>query len=167
MYGGTDVENSFDTFGDPGPQDGSDLVDPVAPTEDLRDEYTAWKAANRKAAREADAYAARNRLDLPPDPDAHLIGPDPDCVRNPILSLSLADAGITAILWATGYALDYGWLKVDAFDENGRPAHQRGVTGVPGLYFLGLPWLSRRASPFIWGVWHDADYLAQHIAARR
>jgi putative flavoprotein involved in K+ transport len=38
---------------------------------------------------------------------------------------------------------------------------------VPGLYFLGLPWLSRRASPFIWGVWHDADYLAQHIAARR
>ena len=117
--------------------------------------------------READAYATVNNLDLPPDPDAHLIGPDPDCVRTPILELSLAEAGITAIIWATGFELDYGWLKVDAFDEKGRPAHQRGVTGVPGLYFLGLPWLSRRASPFIWGVWHDADYLAQHIAARR
>ncbi|MCA3441230.1 MAG: NAD(P)-binding domain-containing protein [Rhodobacter sp.] len=116
---------------------------------------------------EADAFVARNGLDLPPDPDAHLIGPDPDCLRNPILSLSLAGAGISAIIWATGYALDYGWVKVDAFDETGRPAHQRGVTDVPGLYFLGLPWLSRRASPFIWGVWHDADYLAQHIAARR
>jgi putative flavoprotein involved in K+ transport len=117
--------------------------------------------------READAYATANNLDLPLDPDAHLIGPDPDCVRTPIRELSLADAGITAIIWATGFELDYGWLKVDAFDEKGRPAHQRGVTGVPGLYFLGLPWLSRRASPFIWGVWHDADYLAQHIAARR
>jgi putative flavoprotein involved in K+ transport len=117
--------------------------------------------------READAYAARNNLDFPPDPDAHLIGPDPECVRNPILELSLADAGVSTIIWATGFELDYGWLKVDAFDEKGRPAHQRGVTAVPGLYFLGLPWLSRRASPFIWGVWHDADHLAQHIAARQ
>jgi putative flavoprotein involved in K+ transport len=40
------------------------------------------------------------------------------------------------------------------------------VTAVPGLYFLGLPWLSRRASPFIWGVWHDAAYLAEQIDAR-
>jgi putative flavoprotein involved in K+ transport len=88
-------------------------------------------------------------------------------VRNPILELSLADAGVSAIIWATGFELDYGWLKVDAFDEKGRPAHLRGVTAVPGLYFLGLPWLSRRASPFIWGVWHDADHLAQHIAARQ
>ena len=73
---------------------------------------------------------------------------------------------MTSIIWATGYALDYAWLKIDAFDDKGRPAHDRGVTGVPGLYFLGLPWLSRRASPFIWGVWHDASYLADHIAAR-
>jgi putative flavoprotein involved in K+ transport len=80
--------------------------------------------------------------------------------------LNLAEAGITSIIWATGYALDFGWLEVNAFDEKGRPAHERGVSTVPGLYFLGLPWLSRRASPFIWGVWHDADYVARHIAAR-
>ncbi|MDZ4312979.1 MAG: NAD(P)/FAD-dependent oxidoreductase [Cypionkella sp.] len=114
----------------------------------------------------ADAYAAAEGLDLPLEPEARLIGPDPDCVSNPILALDLQAAGVSSIIWATGFGLDYGWLKLDAFDEKGRPAHDRGVAGVPGLYFLGLPWLSRRASPFIWGVWHDADYLAEHIAGR-
>ncbi len=115
----------------------------------------------------ADAYVAQKGLDLPPEPLAHRIQPDPPCVTQPLSELNLAAAGVTTILWATGYALDLGWLQVDAFDEKGRPAHRRGVSGVPGLYFLGLPWLSRRASPFIWGVWHDADYLAGHIAAAR
>ena len=114
----------------------------------------------------ADAYAAAEGLDLPLEPEAREIGPDPDCVSNPITALDLKVAGISSIIWATGFGLDYGWLKVDAFDEKGRPAHDRGVAGVRGLYFLGLPWLSRRASPFIWGVWHDADYLAGHIAER-
>ncbi len=114
----------------------------------------------------ADAYAAAEGLDLPLEPEAREIGPDPECVSHPILALDLKAAGVTSIIWATGFGLDYGWLKLDAFDEKGRPAHDRGVAGVAGLYFLGLPWLSRRASPFIWGVWHDADYLAGHIAAR-
>lgn len=115
---------------------------------------------------QADAYAAAHGLDLPVEPAARISGPSPDCVTNPLQELDLAKAGVTAIVWATGFALDYGWLQVDAFDEKGRPAHERGVTAVPGLYFLGLPWLSRRASPFIWGVWHDAAYLAEQIDAR-
>jgi putative flavoprotein involved in K+ transport len=114
----------------------------------------------------ADVYAAREGLDLPEEPDARKIDPDPPCVSNSIRQLNLADVGVTSIVWATGYALDFGWLKVDAFDEKGRPAHRRGVSEVPGLYFLGLSWLSRRASAFIWGVWRDAEYLAAHIAAR-
>jgi putative flavoprotein involved in K+ transport len=114
----------------------------------------------------ADAHAAQNGLDLPEEPEARHFDPDPQCVIDPVRQLNLADAGVTSIIWATGYALDFGWLKVDAFDEKGAPVHQRGVSAVPGLYFLGLPWLSRRASAFIWGVWHDADYLAGHIAAR-
>ena len=114
----------------------------------------------------ADAYVAQQGLDLPKEPEAHRIAPDPPCVLKPALELNLASAGITTIIWATGYALDFDWLKLPAFDEKGRPAHQRGVSVVPGLYFLGLSWLARRASPFIWGVWHDADYLAAHIAAR-
>lgn len=116
---------------------------------------------------EADAYATKHGLDFPQEPAARLIGPDPDCVTNPLLSLNLAKAGVTTILWATGFELDFGWMKLDAFDEKGRPAHDRGVSTVPGLYFLGLAWLARRASPFIWGVWHDAEYLAGHIAARK
>ncbi len=115
----------------------------------------------------ADAYATAHGLNLPPEPQAHEIGPDPDCVTNPLLSLNLAAQGITSIIWATGFALDFGWLQVDAFDAKGRPDHDRGVSKIPGLYFLGLPWLSRRASPFIWGAWTDADYLAQHITANR
>jgi putative flavoprotein involved in K+ transport len=116
---------------------------------------------------EADAYVARNGLDLPEEPEARTIGPDPACVTDPILEIDLAGAGVTSIIWATGYAVDYGWLQVDAFDEQGRPRHRRGVSSEPGVYFLGLPWLSRRGSSFIWGVWHDARHLADHIATQR
>ena len=112
---------------------------------------------------QADAWALRNAVDLPPEPQAHIIGPDPDCVTTPILSLDLAAAGITSIIWATGYAPDFSWLQVDALDEKGRPRHQRGVSTEPGVYFLGLPWQARRGSAFIWGVWHDAKHVADHI----
>jgi putative flavoprotein involved in K+ transport len=116
---------------------------------------------------EADAYVARNGLELPEEPEARRTVPDADCVRNPILSLDLAGAGIATIIWATGFTNDYSWLKVDTFDEKGRPRHQRGVSAESGIYFLGLPWQSRRGSSFIWGVWHDAKYLADQIAIQR
>lgn len=115
----------------------------------------------------ADAYIARNGLDLPEEPEARDILPDPSCVTQPIRSLDLAQAGITSIVWATGYAVDYRWLNVNAFDANGKPQHQRGVSKEPGIYFLGLPWLSRRGSAFIWGVWHDAKHIADHIVTQR
>ena len=113
---------------------------------------------------EADAYATREGLDLPQDPEARTPPlPAPD--TEPVLALHLADAGITSIVWATGYGFDFGWLPPGALDDAGRPRHTRGVSVVPGLYHLGLPWLSCRASAFIWGVWHDAAYLADRIAA--
>lgn len=116
---------------------------------------------------EADAYAERNGLDLPEEPEARVIGPDPECLTDPILELDLAAAGITSIVWATGFAVDYTWMQFDAFDERGRPKHHRGVSTEPGIYFLGLPWQSRRGSSFIWGVWHDARYLADQITIQR
>lgn len=116
---------------------------------------------------EADAYVAQNGLDLANEPDAHRLGPLPDSANDPILELDLADAGVTSIIWATGFRVDYGWLQVDTFDQRGRPVHNRGVAAEPGVYFLGLPWLSRRGSSFIWGVWHDARHLANHIVTRR
>ncbi|WP_336157885.1 flavin-containing monooxygenase [Amycolatopsis sp. VC5-11] len=116
---------------------------------------------------EADAYVARNGLDLPEEPSARDLGPDPACVTDPLLELDLAAAGVTSIVWATGFAVDYSWLQVDAFDENGRPKHRRGVSVEPGVYFIGLPWLARRGSSFIWGVWHDAKFVADHVAIQR
>lgn len=116
----------------------------------------------------ADAYIERNNLDLPEEPEARLIPADPECVSNPIFDLNIADAAITSIIWATGFALDFSWLNVSgAFDKDNRPVHQRGISAEPGIYFLGLPWLSRRGSSFIWGVWHDAKHIADHIATQR
>ncbi|WP_339670515.1 NAD(P)/FAD-dependent oxidoreductase [Dasania marina] len=115
----------------------------------------------------ADAYIERNGIELPEEPEARKVLPDPDCMTNPILELDLAEAGITSIVWATGFALDYSWLDVDAFDEQGKPKHQRGVSSEPGVYFVGQAWLSRRGSAFIWGVWHDAKHIAGHIATQR
>ncbi|MFD7154116.1 flavin-containing monooxygenase [Kribbella sp. NPDC059898] len=114
---------------------------------------------------QADAYVERNGLDLPEEPSARELGPDPESVTDPLLELDLS--GISCILWATGYATDYSWLQVDAFDDAGRPRQRRGVSTEPGVYFVGLPWLSRRGSSFIWGVWHDAKYIADHIATQR
>jgi len=90
---------------------------------------------------EADAYVTRNGLQL--------------------------KEGLTNIIWATGYTADFSWLQVDALDEFGKPRHTRGVSSEQGVYFLGLPWQSRRGSSFIWGVWHDAKYISDQIVKQR
>ena len=114
--------------------------------------------------RDADAYIEQNGLPFQPEPEAWKLLPDPDCLTNPILSLDLEQAGITTILWATGFKFDFSWLKVDnAFNEKGEPFHKRGISAEAGIYFLGLPNLVNRASSFIYGVWHDAKYIAVHI----
>ncbi|WP_339651235.1 NAD(P)/FAD-dependent oxidoreductase [Halopseudomonas pelagia] len=115
----------------------------------------------------ADAYIARNGLSLPEEPEARTPMPEADCVTHPILSLDLAATKVATIIWATGYSVDFNWLPVNALDDNGKPRHQRGVSSEPGIYFVGLPWLSRRGSTFIWGVWHDARHIADHIATQR
>jgi putative flavoprotein involved in K+ transport len=113
--------------------------------------------------RDADAYIERNGLDLPPEPQAWELLPDPQCLLNPLAQLDIAAAGITTIIWATGFKFDFSWLQVDAFDEKGLPFHKRGISAERGIYFLGLPNLVNRASSFIYGVWHDAKYIADHI----
>jgi len=135
--------------------------------DDLVDNVAKGDANYHSVLDEADAYIARNGLDLPEEPEARKKWPDPDCLTNPIRELDLAAAGVTSVVWATGFALDYSWLEVDAFDETGKPDHRRGVSTEPGVYFIGLPWQSRRGSSFIWGVWHDAKFVADHIATQQ
>ena len=69
-----------------------------------------------------------------------------------------------AVIWATGFALDHSFVQAPVFDENGRVEHRRGVTAVPGLYFLGLPWQHTRGSALLGWVKDDAEYIASEIA---
>jgi putative flavoprotein involved in K+ transport len=115
----------------------------------------------------ADTYVQRMGLDLPEDPEARQTWPNPECLTHPVGKLDLNAAGIRTIIWATGFRQDFSWLKIDAFDGKGAPIHQRGVSSEPGIYFLGLPWQSRRGSTFLWGVWHDAKFIADQIAIQR
>ena len=80
--------------------------------------------------------------------------------------LNLADAGISTVLWSTGYRRRYTWLNVPVLDIRGEIIHDAGVTGAPGLYALGLNFQRTRKSSFIDGVGDDARFLADHIAQR-
>jgi putative flavoprotein involved in K+ transport len=71
-----------------------------------------------------------------------------------------------AIIWATGFRPDYRWIDLPVFDGSGRPLQQRGVTALPGLYFLGISWMHTRGSGLIGWVGRDAAHLASRIAER-
>ena len=71
---------------------------------------------------------------------------------------------VDAVLWATGYRPDYSWIHVPIFDAKGRLGHRRGVTDVPGLYFLGLTWQHTRGSALIGWVKDDAEFIAGEIS---
>ena len=116
---------------------------------------------------EADKYIVENNLDLPTEEEARIMYPDPACVADPILDLNLTEAGIKSVVWATGFVQDFSWMKANVFSDDGRPNHDCGISNEPGIYFLGLPWLSMRGSSFIWGVWQDAKHIAEHIAKRK
>ncbi len=135
--------------------------------DDLQQNIAGGDANYKEMLDAADAYLERNGLDLPAEPEARNVWPDPDCLTNPITSLDLAQKGITTIIWATGFRQDFSWMDLDAFDDKGAPVHQRGVSSEPDVYFLGLPWQSRRGSTFLWGVWHDAKHIADQIATQR
>jgi putative flavoprotein involved in K+ transport len=77
--------------------------------------------------------------------------------------LSLAGADISAIIWCAGYQPDFTWVHVPVFTGRGTPSHQRGITAVPGLYFLGLPWLHTWGSGRFAAIARDAAYLANHV----
>ena len=112
---------------------------------------------------EVDDFISERGIDAPEDEAARHIKADPLCMTEPTLSLDLAERGISTIIWATGYRQDFSWLKVDTLDAQGRPQHQSGIAHAPGVYFLGLPWLTMRGSSFIWGVYQDAKHLAAYI----
>jgi putative flavoprotein involved in K+ transport len=86
---------------------------------------------------------------------------------DPCRRLNLEAAAITTVIWATGFVRDDRWIEVPVFDDRGHPKHWRGVTGSPGLYFLGQTWQSTWGSGRFEGVGRDARFLAEQIDASR
>jgi putative flavoprotein involved in K+ transport len=114
-----------------------------------------------------DAHVERNRLNVPHEPSARANFPDPGDLIEPLQALNLRAAGIGSVIWATGYGFDLSWIDVPVLDARGQPLHRHGITNVPGMYFIGLQWLSKMISSFLSGVGDDARQLADHIAGRR
>jgi putative flavoprotein involved in K+ transport len=119
----------------------------------------------------ADAYAAKNGLSFPQhDQPVAPLG-NPSEVASPILDLDLRASGISSVLWANGFDHDFGWIHLPVFGDGGiqraKPKHKRGITDLPGIYFLGLAWLSKLKSSLMAGVGEDAAYIAEDISNRR
>jgi len=78
-----------------------------------------------------------------------------DAGERAVTTLDLRAAGVTSVIWATGYGFDYSWVQLPVLDSFGYPIQQRGVTGFPGLYFVGMDWLYSRKSGILLGVGED------------
>jgi putative flavoprotein involved in K+ transport len=78
-------------------------------------------------------------------------------------TLDYIAAGITSVIWCIGYRSDFRWVQIPVFDGEGYPGHRRGITPVPGLYFIGLSWLYTWGSGRFSGVARDAEHIVQHI----
>ena len=116
-----------------------------------------------------DGWARTHGRDAEVDPPERF--PPTSVPASPRLQLDLTSGEIAAIVWATGFRPDYGWLDVPVLDAKGQLRHEGGAAGSPGLYALGLPVLRRRKSTFIYGIEDDArevtDHLASFLAAPR
>jgi putative flavoprotein involved in K+ transport len=86
-------------------------------------------------------------------------------VRSPA-EIHLDTAGVRAVVWATGFGGDLGYLHLPVFDEHAAPVHDHGVARVPGIYFVGFPWLATRKSGIIFGVDEDTAFIADRVAER-
>jgi putative flavoprotein involved in K+ transport len=92
----------------------------------------------------------------------------PRAIRGSGLTVTFEDGSeveVDAVIWATGYRPDYAWIDLPIFERDGRPRHRRGVTDVPGLYFLGLTWQHTRGSALIGWVKEDAEFISERIRA--
>jgi putative flavoprotein involved in K+ transport len=129
--------------------------------DDLRDTVGAAQRRLTRLLAQIDAYAAAmpGTADGPPDPPPAIAVPAGPSV------MDLQRAGISTVVWATGFRPWYPWLDVPVLDAFGRIRHRRGVTDVPGLYAIGLRFQYRRNSTFVDGARHDAAYLADEITA--
>ena len=86
--------------------------------------------------------------------------------EHPESNLDLAAANIQTVIWSTGFVTDFSWIDIPVFNGSGYPSHDRGITTLPGCYFIGLPWLHTWGSARFSGIARDANYIAEHIAIK-
>ncbi len=108
-----------------------------------------------------DTYIEQHQIAAPVEPPYQPVWEPPQEPR----TLDFTAANIGTVIWAIGYDMDFRWVEIPVFDGKGYPGHDRGVTGVKGLYFLGLPWLYTWGSGRFSGIARDARYLADYVQA--
>ena len=115
-----------------------------------------------------DQFIDREGLDIPPADERNSDFGGPQRARAPAApaQIDLRKESIRSVVWATGFKFDFSWIEAGCRDDDGYPVSDRGVSRVPGLYFLGLNWLHKRKSGILYGVGEDAEYLAPAIARR-
>jgi len=141
-------------------QDGRDQLIKLAP--DLHDNLTKADQFEAELVKLIDDYIAQAGLDASPE---SLPALRDGFIAEVTTQLDLRPAGVTSIIWAMGFAFDFGLVKLPVFDGDGYPIQQRGVTAYPGLFFVGLPWLYTNKSGLLLGVGEDAEYIASVIAS--
>jgi putative flavoprotein involved in K+ transport len=134
----------------------------IAP--DLHQRLADADAADLAFRRAVDAFVDRTGLDAPLDPL-----PDGEGLRDGFAqplrtSLDLAAAGVTTVIWATGFRPDCSWIDLPVVDPDGRPIAPGGVTGIPGLYFAGMRWQFPAITTLIGGLGPEAARIAERIA---
>lgn len=114
---------------------------------------------------DVDAYIEKIGIEPPPNEDDPADVPDPEAFcASSLRQLSIREADISTVIWCTGFTGDFSWIHLPIFDPEGMPIHQRGVSPLPGLYFIGFPWLSKRKSGTVYGIQEDAQYIASALA---
>jgi len=132
--------------------------------DDLRQNLAYGDAAHGGFLDRVDQFVEQNGLSVPADPEARAERGEPPSVAEPLRQLDHRVIGLSAVIWATGYTFDFGWIDLPVLHPDGRPMHNRGIAPVSGIYFFGLPWLSKMSSSFLSGVGDDAARLADGIA---
>jgi putative flavoprotein involved in K+ transport len=132
---------------------------------ELAQHLAAGEATRREFQDSVDEYIRQTGLNAPADEPREREPTPAPTEWAPRVELELRAEGITAVIWATGFRYDFRWVKLPVFDDAGEPVHRRGVTACRGVYFLGLQWLHKYKSTFIYGVSEDATYLAEQLTS--
>lgn len=140
-------------------------ADALVLSDEAADHVRFADGVSQRLKNEIDAYLARAGIMPPPLEDDPADVPDPQAgCASSLRRLDLRAAGISTIIWSTGFTGDFSWIHLPVLDAEGQPVHEQGISPVRGLYFIGFPWLISRKSGLIYGIDADAHAIARAIS---